>query len=387
MPLANSFLASPTEFKDEPEFPLAVTGCRDCGLVQLTHVVPADQLYRQYVYVSSTSDTVRQYANRMAARLVQRYGWGTSDLIVEVASNDGTILKAFQRQGVRVLGIEPARNIAEIAERDGVPTVPEFFSEPTALQQCERVGEVAAILGRHVFAHIDDLHDFIRGVSGLLRKDGVLLIEVPYLGALIANMEFDTIYHEHLSYVSLRPVVRLCMEYGLSLVDIEPVDLHGGSILVHIRRSAGSLRQSETAAVMLGREDSSGLHRPDNLECFAERVRNWRGQFVSFIKDLEGSGARLIGYGAAAKANTLLNYCPEVAKSLSLILDKSPYKQGLLTPGTHVPVRPVAEWSASGASHMLILAWNFREEIMRQMRPFAQSGGRFVVPIPKPEII
>jgi len=386
-PLANSFLASPVEFKDEPTFPLAVTACRDCGLVQLTYVVPAEQLYRKYVYVSSTSDAVGQYADRLATRLTKRYGWGPSDLVVEVASNDGTVLKAFQRRGLRVLGIEPARNIAELAERDGVPTVPEFFCESTATQQHEQVGEVVAILGRHVFAHIDDLHDFLRGASALLRKDGVLLIEVPYLGELLSNLEFDTVYHEHLSYVSLRPVARLCAEYGMSLVEVEPVDLHGGSILMHIRRAGGPYRQSETVQMMLQQEETVGIHRSDNLERFADHVRTWREQFVDFIGDLERSGAYLIGYGAAAKANTLLNYCPEVARCLSLILDKSPHKQGLLTPGTHIPVRPASEWEASGASHLLILAWNFREEIMRQMQPFAKRGGRFVVPIPNPEVI
>lgn len=387
MPLANSFLRSPDEFPTEASYPLAVAGCPECGLVQLDYVVPAEQLYREYIYVSATSDAVRRYADGLAARLIGRYGWGPSSLIVEVASNDGTVMKAFQRRGMRVLGIEPARNIAAVAERDGIPTASEFFTEATARAQQNRVGDAAAILGRHVFAHVDDVHDFLRGVDGLLAKDGVLLIEVPYLGELIANLEFDTIYHEHLSYCSLRPVQRLCKDRGFRLVDAEPVDLHGGSILLHICREEAPQGPSDQVTRLLGAEDARRLTHPDTLAAFAGRVRSWKRRFEGFVSDLRRSGADLIGYGAAAKANTLLNYCPDAAGTLRFILDKNPLKQGRYTPGTHIPVRSVEGWEPDPATHMVILAWNFREEIMRQMKPFANRGGRFVVPIPEPEII
>jgi novobiocin biosynthesis protein NovU/D-mycarose 3-C-methyltransferase len=387
MPLANSFLRSPEEFQEEPAYPLAVAGCPDCGLVQLTYVVPAEQLYRDYIYVSSTSDAVRQHAEALAERLIRRYGWGADHLIVEVASNDGTVLKAFQRRGLRVLGIEPARNIAAIAERDGIPTVTEFFTEATARLQRDRGGDAAAIIGRHVFAHVDDVHDFLRGAAGFLAKDGVLIIEVPYLGQLIEKLEFDTIYHEHLSYVSLRPLDRLCAERGLRLVDVEPVDLHGGSVVLHICRQDGPGRRSDFLAAMLREEEARGFARADVLAAFAGRVRAWKARFEEFVAGLRRAGADLIGYGAAAKANTLLNYCPEEARSLRLILDKSPHKQGRYTPGTHIPVVPVERWASDPATHMVILAWNFQEEVMRQMKPFADRGGRFVIPIPAPKVI
>jgi novobiocin biosynthesis protein NovU/D-mycarose 3-C-methyltransferase len=387
MPLANSFLRSSDEFDEEPAYPLAVAGCSECGLVQLDYVVPAEQLYREYIYVSSTSDAVRCYAEGLAERLVGRYGWGRGDLIVEVASNDGTVLKAFQRRGMHVLGVEPARNIADLAQNAGVPTVPEFFNEATARAQQDRVSYAAAILGRHVFAHVDDLHDFLNGVSALLAQDGVLLIEVPYFGELIAKLQFDTIYHEHLSYMSLRPVERLCVEHGFRLVDAEPVALHGGSILLHIARRWSGQIPSDQVTRMLQDEHTQELTRAETLAAFADRVRAWKSRFQEFIGNLQRSGAGLIGYGAAAKANTLLNYCPEVAKALRLILDKNPLKHGRYTPGTHIPVRPVAEWESHRATHLLILAWNFADEIIRQMKPFADRGGRFVVPIPEPEIL
>src|SRR4051794_25269815 len=200
MPLANAFLSSAAEFAGEQRYPLAVAACQDCGLVQLTYVVPAEILYRDYIYVSSTSDGVRAHAARLAATLVEQYGWRQSSLIVEVASNDGTVLKAFQRQNVHVMGVEPARNIAAIAERDGVPTVPEFFEPATARAIRASNGPAAAIIGRHVFAHVDDVHAFFDAVDALLTDDGVFIVEVPYLADFLDHLEFDTVYHEHLSY-------------------------------------------------------------------------------------------------------------------------------------------------------------------------------------------
>jgi novobiocin biosynthesis protein NovU/D-mycarose 3-C-methyltransferase len=387
MPLANAFPRSPDEFAREERFPLAVTGCPTCGLVQLDHVVPAERLYREYIYVSSTSDAVREHAERLAARLITRFGWGDRDLVVEVASNDGTVLKAFQRRGTRVLGVEPARNIAAAAERDGVPTVAEFFDSATAVALSDRHAAAAAIIGRHVFAHVDDVHDFLQGVDALLDKDGLLLIEVPYLGDLIANLEFDTIYHEHLSYFSLLPVVRLCEARGFRLVDVERVPLHGGSVLLYITRAHAASRSSDELAALLRDEHERGLATPEVWTGFAARVRRWRAEAEEFIEELRRSGADVIGYGAAAKANTLLNYCPAVSKVLRYILDRSPLKHGRYTPGTHIPVQPVDRWRSDSATHLLILAWNFADEIVRQMRPFAERGGRFIVPIPEPRVL
>lgn len=387
MPLANSFLSGPEEFAAEARYPLAVAGCATCGLMQLNYVVPAEQLYRNYIYVSATSDTVRAHAATLSEGLIRQYRWGGSDLIVEVASNDGTVLKAFQRGGVRVLGVEPAENIAAIAVSDGVPTVAEFFTPATARAVRESHGPAVAILGRHVFAHVDDVHGFLEGVGHLLSDDGVFVIEVPYVRDMLAHGEFDTIYHEHLSYIALEPMSRLAAQHGLCLVDVERVSLHGGSIILHMQRASAGRTPSARLVATLDEERALHLSDPAGLAAFALGVRQWKTRFEGLIAEVAASGATLVGYGAAAKANTLLNYCPDVARTLKVILDRSPHKHGRLTPGTHIRVEPVEAWQQEHATHMVILAWNFQEEIRRQMAPFAQSGGRFIVPIPEPRVV
>lgn len=386
MPLANSFLSSPTGFAAEDRYPLAVAACTDCGLVQLNFVVPAEQLYRDYIYVSSTSDGVRAHAERLADGLIGQYGWGPADLVVEVASNDGTVLKAFQGRGVRVLGVEPARNIAAIAERDGVPTIPEFFNLDTARAVRAQHGPATLIFGRHVFAHVDDVHGFLEGVDAALAPGGVFLIEVPYLGDFLEKLEFDTIYHEHLSYVSLEPMQRLCAAHGFQLVDVDRASLHGGVIVLHMQR-AGAGAPTARLQAMLAAERQAQLSSPKTLAAFAAGVQQWKVEFERLIADLAASGQTLIGYGAAAKANTLLNYCPQVASVLRAILDRSPHKHGKFTPGTHIPVEPVERWKDASAAYMVILAWNFADEIMRQMKAFEDQGGRFIVPIPAPQVV
>lgn len=387
MPLANSFLSDPAGFAAEARYPLAVAACSTCGLLQLDYVVPAEQLYRHYIYVSATSDAVQRHAGWLAESLIGQYGWSASDLIAEVASNDGTVLKAFQRRGVQVLGIEPATNIAAVAEADGIPTVAEFFTAATARDIRASRGAASLILGRHVFAHVDDVHDFLEGVGYLLRDDGVFVIEVPYVVDLLEHLEFDTIYHEHLSYIGLGPMSRLAAQHGLSLVDVERVALHGGSIILHMRRTTAATQPSDRLTSMLAHETDLGLADPDRLAAFASRVGQWKTRFEALISELTASGATLVGYGAAAKANTLLNFCPDVARSLRVILDRSPHKQGMYTPGTHIRVESPEAWQRERATHMLILAWNFQQEIMRQMAPFQDAGGRFVVPIPEPHIV
>ena len=388
MPLANSFLAGAAEFASEATYPLAVAGCPACGLVQLNYVVPAEQLYRDYIYVSSTSDGVRAHADYLARTLIAQYGWTPSDLILEVASNDGTVLQAFQKRGVRVVGVEPARNIATIANAAGIPTIAEFFNPASAETVVRDHGRAAAILGRHVFAHVDDVHEFLEAVQTCLADDGVFLVEVPYLGDFLAKLEFDTIYHEHLSYVSLGAMAHLCRQHDMALVDVEPISLHGGSVVIHMRRSALAARPSARLTGMLQKERESGLTDPARLEKFAEDVTSWKSRFEALIETLRKEGASLIGYGAAAKANTLMCYCPDAAGSLQYILDRSTHKQGRYTPGTHIRVEPVDRWTSGPLpTHMVLLAWNFKDEIIAQMKGFGDRGGRFVVPIPEPHVI
>jgi SAM-dependent methyltransferase len=386
MPLANSFRASGAETNAESAYPLAVAACATCGLVQLTYVVPAEVLYRDYIYVSSTSDAVRAHAAGLAERLIARHGWGPNHLVAEIASNDGTVLKEFRRRGVRVLGIEPARNIAALASAEEIETVPEFFDETLGRILAPR-GRAAGILARHVVAHVDDLRGLLRGITHFLAPDGVFVLEVPYLGDLVAEREFDTIYHEHLSYFALRPLERLCADAGFAVIDVERVSLHGGSMIVSIRRAGMAGPPSPRVTAMREDEARRRFDAPAALAAFAADVMAWKGRFTSFVDALAAEGAVLAGYGAAAKANTLLNYCPEVARRLRYILDRSPHKHGKLTPGTRVAVRPVDHWRVDPPTHLVILAWNFKDEIVRQMKPFADEGGRFVVPIPEPALV
>lgn len=385
-PLANAFLRSPDDFEHEQFFPLAVVACPSCRLVQLNYVVPAEQLYSDYIYVSSTSEAVSAHAETLAQNLIEQYRWGPSSLLIEIASNDGTVLKAFSRRGVGVLGIEPAKNIAAVAEANGVRTINEFFTKDVARAVAKQYGKVAGIMGRHVLAHIDELHGCFEGINSLLAADGVFIVEMPYLGDLLEHVEFDTIYHEHLSYFPLAPIKQLAEMHGLRLVDAERISLHGGSVILHLRKGTAG-----TPTVRLQRmyeeEQRQKFTAPSTLRAFAKRVEIHKQDFETFVDELSRSGARLIGYGAAAKANTMLNYCPVAARALRVILDRSPHKHGWYTPGTHIRVEPPEAWRETGASHMLILAWNFQNEIVRQMRPFAEAGGRFVQVRPHPAVI
>ena len=387
MPLANSFLSNASEFAAEEKYPLAVAGCAECGLVQLNFVVPAEQLYRDYIYVSSTSDGVKRHAAHLADTLIAQYGWKPSDVICEVASNDGTVLQAFKSRGVKVVGVEPALNIAKIAEAAGIPTIPEFFNPASAATVLEKYGKASLIFGRHVFAHVDDVHEFFEGVKLCLADDGVFIIEVPYLGDFLEHHEFDTIYHEHLSYVSLTAMEHLCQQHGMALVDVEHITLHGGSIVLHMRRQ-GVGTPSARLQAMLQHERSAGFADASRLSRFADDVRAWKVRFEKLIADLEASGASIIGYGAAAKANTLLCFCPGAAKPFKYILDRSGHKQGKYTPGTHIRVEHPDHWKTEPrATHMVVLAWNFKDEIMEQMKAFREQGGHFVIPIPDPTVV
>jgi SAM-dependent methyltransferase len=387
MPLANSFLSGPEEFAAERAYPLAIACCATCGLVQLTYTVPAEQLYRDYIYVSSTSDGVRRHADYLAETLIKQYGWTPSDLVVEIASNDGTVLKAFKRRGVKVVGVEPALNIAAIAHAAGITTIPEFFNPASARTVLEKHGRASAIFGRHVFAHVDDVHEFMEAVRLCLSDDGVFLIEVPYLGDFLDHHEFDTVYHEHLSYVSLGAMEHLCRKHEMELTDVERIALHGGSIVLHMRRK-GVATPTARLKELLDAERRAGISDPQRLARFAADVQAWKIRFERLIADLQAGGASIIGYGAAAKANTLLNFCPAAAKAFSCILDRSTHKHGRYAPGTHIRVEGVDHWkTAPRPTHMVVLAWNFKDEIMAQMKPFAEEGGRFVIPIPEPTVV
>ncbi len=384
MPLAGGFL-SQDELAYQAAFPLRLARCVECTEMQILDVVPPAEIFTQYSYVSSTTRTLIDHFAEMGCEIVAAEG-AAGRLVVEFGCNDGVLVRPMLAAGARVVGVDPS-DVAFRASQDGRwPLVQTYFDDVAAAQVKAEYGPARIVTGNNVFAHVDDVHGFLEGVDACLAEDGVFIIEVPYLADFLEKLEFDTIYHEHLSYVSLAPMERLCAMHDFELVDVERASLHGGSIVLHMRRKgvgtpSGRLRQ------MIDTERGLRLSEPLGLASFVEGVRLWKVGFETLVDELVGSGATLIGYGAAAKANTLLNYCPRAAMSLQMILDRSPHKHGRYTPGTHIKVEPVERWQSSGATHMVILAWNFQNEIMRQMKAFEDRGGRFVVPIPAPQVV
>jgi SAM-dependent methyltransferase len=384
--LANRFLKPEALKEPEPFFPLRVVLCGDCGLVQLDEEVPRETLFKDYIYASGTSSLVWAHARWLAQHLCRRYGLGAQDLVIEAASNDGTVLKEFRWQGTPVLGIEPAENIAAAAIERGIPTVVDFFDERLARRIREEYGSARLFLARHVLAHVSDLHGFVRGIKHLLAEDGVAMIEVPHLAELFLHLEFDTIYHEHLCYFSAAVLRTLMAKFGLSIFDVDRVAIHGGSLLIHVGHE-GAFPVSPKLVEVLSQEDDLRLSQPDTWRGFARRVSQVRESLPRFMDGLRNEGQSLAGYGAAAKANTLLAYCGIGPERLPFIIDRSTLKQGLFTPGHHIPVRSPDALLEEQPDVTLILPWNFADEIFGQQAEYRRRGGRMVVPIPSPRFL
>jgi C-methyltransferase C-terminal domain/Methyltransferase domain/Putative zinc binding domain len=368
--------------KPEPRYPLELARCTACGHVQLSVTVPPEIMFRNYLYVSGTSDTIpahfAAYAKDVAERFVPKDG-----LVVEIGSNDGTLLRAFDRSAVRVLGVEPARNIAAMANAAGIPTLDEFFGEAIARDTAAKHGRASAIIGNNVVAHIDDLHGLMNGVTALLAERGVFVAEFPYLVDLLEKTAYDTIYHEHLSYFSVRSVDDLASRHGMRLIDVRRVGVHGGSIRVFISRDGEA---SPDVKKLLALEEKRGLAAGRPLGAFVDAVQRQRKDLMRVLGEIRSS-RHIAGYGAPAKGNTLLNYCEIDRSVLDFIVDRSPLKQGLLTPGTHIPVEPPERLTGSEIRDTLLLAWNFSDEVLRQQQDYRSRGGRFIVPIPTPRVV
>jgi hypothetical protein len=417
--LANAFLRSADLFDEELVYPLDVHVCVypldvhvcvECSLMQLLDVVDAAVLFGEYIYVSGTSETVRAHNAALAQHLTDRRGLQEGDLVVEIASNDGSLLKCFRECGTRTLGVEPAKNIAELARSDGIVTISRFFDSDLASEVHAEHGPVSVVVANNVLAHVDEPRDFLQGCRILLEGgDGLVVVEVPYVRDLLDRVEYDTIYHEHLSYFSVTTIFRLMSEAGLTVQSVEHIPIHGGSLRIcanpsseagltvqsveHIPIHGGSLRicakpsrPGEGSPVgvleLLEAEEKAGLTRLETYELFERQVEESRQATLRLLDSLRGSDAAVAGYGAPAKGNTLLNYCGITTDLLPYTVDRNPLKVELFTPGAHIPVLPYSVLSERRPDCLFLLAWNFAEEIMRQESAFADRGGKFILPVP-----
>jgi hypothetical protein len=385
-PLANSFLRSTNEIAAERQFPLDLVFCTDCSLLQLRDVVNPELMFRHYLYVTGTSSTMARHNAAYADTLAGLLGLGLQDLVIDVASNDGSLLASFREIGAKVLGIEPARNLTSVARDRGIDTVNEFLSVEVARAITDARGPARLVTANNGLAHVDDAQSFLAACRVLVADDGLVCIEVPYLRELLHRVEYDTVYHEHLSYFSITALLRLCERARFGVVRIDHVDVHGGSLRLYLSRSAE--HHAPAVQAMAREERAAGLTTVDAYRRFADQARQHRDTLVGLLERLHAEGKRLAGYGAPAKGNTLLNYCRIDTRLLPYTVDKNPLKVGLLTPGMHIPVKDVATLlDSSPPDYVLILPWNVAAEVIEQQHIYRDRGGRFIIPIPQPTII
>ena len=385
--LVNDFLKPEDVAGYKISLPLRVVLCPDCSLVQLAETVDPKILYSHYAYVTSTSKTMDTHLNKMMTHLLSTGRLGTGSKVLEIASNTGVFLKKFKEQGCEVLGVEPAGNIADVALATAIPTRKEFFNAATARKLKTEWGAADLILGRHVFAHIDDLRDLVAGLEAMSHQDTLIAFEVPYLVDFFEHTEYDTIYHEHLSYISVRSIEALAKDSSLMLSRVDHYPIHGGSILFHLRHRSSKARPHASVAQALQNEKQLRLAEPATWEMFAQRVNHIRTELPALIRKLKSQGKRIIGYGASAKGNTLLNTCSLGIKELDYIIDNTPFKQNKIAPGSWLPIRPPERLLQDQPDYALLLAWNFAPEIIKRETEFQKRGGRFIVPIPEPKIV
>lgn len=385
-PLANSYVPEDKAGAPEPRFPLHARVCDNCLLVQVDSVKRPDEIFVDYAYFSSFSDSWLAHCRDYVEEMTARFGLNVGSRVVEIASNDGYMLQYFVARGIPVLGIEPAANVAEVAIGRGVATEIAFFGVETAHRLAGAGWSADLLAAKNVLAHVPDIDDFVRGIAIMLKPDGVFTVEFPHLLNLIREVQFDTIYHEHFTYLSLLAVKRIFEERGLAIFDVEKQPTHGGSLRVFAARADAGRAVTANVDLVLREEVGFGLDRPSGYQGFEARVRAVREGLLDFLARVKAKGETIAAYGAAAKGNTLLNYCGLTAADIPLVVDRNPAKQGKLLPGSQIPVRPVEALAELRPDHVLILPWNLKDEILSTLPEVPGWGGDFVTAIPEVRI-
>ncbi len=385
-PLANRLLTEHQLKDPEPRHPLRLSICEGCLLLQITDTVPPVELFTDYVYFSSVSDFLLQHVAKACRSHQERFRLNAGSFVVEVASNDGYLLKNFVAAGIPCLGIEPAANIAAVAQSRGVPTINRFFSTALA-SELKSEGRTADILIAHnVMGHVPDTNDFVQGLATLLKPSGHAILEFPYARDMIDHAEFDTIYHEHVFYFTILALQPLFARHGLEIVDIERLAIHGGSLRVYAAHK-GAHPVAFSVTQLLAEEKACGMDRVDWYTRFGDRVRKIRTDLTALLGELKSKGHSVAAYGASAKGSTLLNFCGLGAETIDFVVDRSPAKQGRLTPGTHLPIVPAEQLAGRRPDFALLLTWNFAEEILQQQQHYRDLGGRFIIPLPEVRVV
>jgi hypothetical protein len=386
-PLCESFLRADQIRLMEPFFPLHVFACEQCYLVQLESFVPPEEIFTEYAYFSAYSTAWVEHARQYVEMIRARLGLGADDLVVELASNDGYLLQHFVGTGIPILGIDPAANVAGAAEERGVPTLVTFFGQEAAHELAAEGKRAALVLGNNVLAQVPDLNDFVAGVKILLRDDGTATFEFPHLLRLLDGMQYDTIYHEHFSYFSLATISEIFRAHGLDVYDVEELWTHGGSLRIYAQHMDGPHAVGPAVDELLAREEANGLRSLERYARFAEDVKESKRALLDLLIRLRRDGKQIVGYGAPGKGNTLLNYCGIRSDLLDYTVDRNPYKHGLFTPGTHIPIHPPEKIAETRPDYVVVLPWNLVDEIAKQLDYVAEWGGRLIVPIPSATIL
>lgn len=387
-PLANGLVKPENINKNELKFPLIVCYCKDCSLSQLSVVVNPEILFRDYFYMSSISNTFKVHCNSIATNLTETLQLDENDLVVDIASNDGCLLQEFKKMKTKILGIEPAVNLASLANSNDIETLNTFWNEESANKILQEYGGAKVITAFNVFAHVDDVHGFVKNVKTALNDDGMFVIQVPYMIDFLEKHEFDTVYHEHLSYFLLKPLQYILEQHDMKVAKVKKHSIHGGTIEIRaIKNTPENKNIKSNIDDFIIIEKNLGYYNEESYLNFAKEVQNIKKNLVELIYDLQKQGKIIAGFAASAKGNTLLNYCGIDSNSIKYIVDETPTKQGLLTPGGHIPIVPISNLENNPPDYLLILAWNFVEEIIEKTNQFKTDDGKYIIPIPKIQLI